>query len=133
MYCVGVCWDHLAESPVRLVLNFNQIPKEAGAIERTTFSASIVNTTICSRGRRISFMCRDCNPQHQWWALKVRDAVRLKKESYQAWLAFWLAKCAAAWAVWGAKTQVWRSLWRRMTIGRSQRNSGKPFSATIGG
>ncbi|KAK3509607.1 hypothetical protein QTP70_006811 [Hemibagrus guttatus] len=92
---VRVCWERLADSSVRGVFNshlqesFNQIPREVGDIESewTMFSSSIVDTAIRSCGRKVSGAGRGGNPRTQWWTLEVRDAVKLKKESYQAWLA----------------------------------------------
>ncbi|KAK3562875.1 hypothetical protein QTP86_011117 [Hemibagrus guttatus] len=121
---VRVCWERLAEPSIRGVFNshlqesFNQIPKEVGDIESewTMYSSSIVDTAIWSSGRKASGTGRGGNPRTQWWTLKVRDAVKLKKESYQAWLvrgtpeaaeAYWQAKRAAAWVVSEAKTRVW--------------------------
>lgn len=54
---------------------------------------------------------------------EVRDAIRLKKESYRAMLArgtpeaadrYWQAKCAAARAVTEARTQVWKEFGEAM-------------------
>ncbi|KAL0169720.1 hypothetical protein M9458_034316, partial [Cirrhinus mrigala] len=91
---VRVCWESLAEPPVREVFNshlrqsFNQIPREDGDIESewTMFSASIVNAAVRSCGCRVSGASRGGNPRTRWWTSEVRDAVRLKKESYRAWL-----------------------------------------------
>ncbi|KAK3571606.1 hypothetical protein QTP86_015341 [Hemibagrus guttatus] len=78
----GVFNSHLRES-------FNQIPREVGDIqsEWTMFSSSIVDAAIWSCGCKVSGAGRGGNPRTQWWTLEVRDAVKLKKESYQAWLA----------------------------------------------
>ncbi|KAI3366344.1 hypothetical protein L3Q82_000506 [Scortum barcoo] len=92
---VRVCWERLAEPSVREVFNshlrksFSQIPREAGDIESewTMFSASIVDAAVQSCGRKVSGACRGGNPQTQWWTPEVRDAIRLKKESYQTMLA----------------------------------------------
>ncbi|KAK3512120.1 hypothetical protein QTP70_031238 [Hemibagrus guttatus] len=92
---VRVCWEHLADPSVRGVFNshlresFNQILREIGDIESkwTMFSTSIVDAAIRSCGRKVSGAGRGGNPQTQWWTLEVRDAVKLKKESYRAWLA----------------------------------------------
>ncbi|KAK3506799.1 hypothetical protein QTP70_028368, partial [Hemibagrus guttatus] len=92
---VRVCWEHLADPSVREVFNshlresFNQISREVGDIESewTMFSSSIVDAAIRSCGRKVSGAGRGGNPQTQWWTLEVRDAVKLKKESYRAWLA----------------------------------------------
>ncbi|KAK3544650.1 hypothetical protein QTP86_022468 [Hemibagrus guttatus] len=87
---VRVCWEHLADPSVRGVFNshlresFNQIPREVGDIESewTMFSSSIVGAAIRSCGRKVSGADRGGNLQTQWWTLEVRDAVKLKKESY---------------------------------------------------
>ncbi|KAK3536657.1 hypothetical protein QTP86_015466, partial [Hemibagrus guttatus] len=92
---VRVCWEYLADPSVRGVFNshlresFNQIPREVGDIESewTMFSSSIVDAAIRSSGRMVSGAGRGDNPRTQWWTLEVRDAVKLKKESYRAWLA----------------------------------------------
>ncbi|KAK3513805.1 hypothetical protein QTP70_028875, partial [Hemibagrus guttatus] len=92
---VRVCWERLADPSVRGVFNshlresFNQIPWEVGDIESewTMFSSSIVDAAIRSCGRKVSGAGRGGNPRTQWWTLEVRDAVKLNKESYRAWLA----------------------------------------------
>ncbi|KAI3353923.1 hypothetical protein L3Q82_005124 [Scortum barcoo] len=92
---VRVCWERLAEPSVREVFNshlrksFSQIPREAGGIksEWTMFSASIVDAAVRSCGRKVSGACRGGNPRTRWWTPEVRDAIRLKKESYQTMLA----------------------------------------------
>ncbi|KAK3554374.1 hypothetical protein QTP70_022602, partial [Hemibagrus guttatus] len=78
----GVFNSHLRES-------FNQIPREVGDIESewTMFSTSIVDAAIRSCGHKVSGAGRGGNPRTQWWTLEVRDAVKLKKDSYRAWLA----------------------------------------------
>ncbi|KAK3573223.1 hypothetical protein QTP86_015134 [Hemibagrus guttatus] len=121
---VRVCWGHLADLSVRGVFNshlresFNQIPREVGDIESewTMFSSSIVDADIQSSGHKVSGAGRGGNPRTQWWTLGVRDAVKLKKESYRAWLArgtpeaaeaYRQAKQTAAQVVSEAKTRVW--------------------------
>ncbi|KAK3534290.1 hypothetical protein QTP86_011684 [Hemibagrus guttatus] len=87
---VRVCWERLADPSVRGVFNshlresFNQIPREVGNIESewTMFSTSIVDAAIRSCGRKVCGAGRGGNPRTQWWTLEVRDAVKLKKESY---------------------------------------------------
>ncbi|GAA6079479.1 uncharacterized protein LOC115409932, partial [Tachysurus ichikawai] len=89
---VRVCWERLTESPVREIFNshlrqsFNQIPREVGDIESewTMFSTSIVDAAARSCGRKASGACRGGNPRTRWWTPEVRDAVKLKKESYRA-------------------------------------------------
>ncbi|KAI3369409.1 hypothetical protein L3Q82_007633 [Scortum barcoo] len=71
-----------------------------------------------SCGRKVSGACHvGSNPRtQQWWTPEVRDAVKMKKESYRAMLAsgtpdavdgYRQAKQATARAVLEAKTQVW--------------------------
>ncbi|KAK3533011.1 hypothetical protein QTP70_006237 [Hemibagrus guttatus] len=87
---VRVCWERLTDPSVRGVFNshlresFNQILREVGDIESewTMFSSSIVDAAIRSCGRKVSGAGRGGNPRTQWWTLEVRDAVKLKKESY---------------------------------------------------
>ncbi|KAK3571289.1 hypothetical protein QTP86_005929 [Hemibagrus guttatus] len=117
-HLVGVFNSHLRES-------FNQIPREVGDIESewTMFSSSIVDAAIRSCGSKVSGAGRGGNPRTQWWTLEVRDAVKLKKESYQAWLArgtpeaaeaYRQAKRTTAGVVSEAKTQVWEEFGEAM-------------------
>ncbi|XDV43830.1 hypothetical protein PO909_012233 [Leuciscus waleckii] len=95
IHTVRVCWERLAESPVREIFNshlrrsFDRIPRESGDIESewTMFSTSIVDSAALSCGRKVSGACRGGNPRTRWCSPEVRDAVKLKKESYQVWLA----------------------------------------------
>uniref|UniRef100_A0A3B5Q1D6 Endonuclease/exonuclease/phosphatase domain-containing protein n=1 Tax=Xiphophorus maculatus TaxID=8083 RepID=A0A3B5Q1D6_XIPMA len=97
---VRVCWECLAESPVRrsfnshLRQNFEHVPGEVGDMdsEWTMFRDSIVEAADRSCGRKVVGACRGCNPRTRWWTPSVRDAVRLKKESYRAFLACGLRK-----------------------------------------
>ncbi|TWW81631.1 hypothetical protein D4764_01G0014460 [Takifugu flavidus] len=92
---VRVCWERLAESPVRRSFNshlresFDHVPGEAGDIESewTMFRASIVEVADRCCGRKVVGACRGGNARTRWWTPVVRDAVRLKKESYWALLA----------------------------------------------
>ncbi len=67
---VRVCWERLAESPVREIFNshlrrsFDRIPREFGDIESewTMFSTSIVDAASRSCGRKVSSACRGGNP-----------------------------------------------------------------------
>ncbi|KAK3536643.1 hypothetical protein QTP86_015444, partial [Hemibagrus guttatus] len=128
---VRVCWERLADPSVRGVFNshlresFNQIPREVGDIESewTMFSTSIVDAAIWSCGRKDSGAGRGGNPRTQWWTLEVRDAVKLKKESYRAWLArgtpeaaeaYRQAKRTTAVVVSEAKTRVWEEFGEAM-------------------
>ncbi|KAL7877601.1 hypothetical protein SRHO_G00042440 [Serrasalmus rhombeus] len=80
------------------------------------FCSSIVEAADCSCGRKVVGACRGGNPRTQWWTPQVRDAVKLKEESYQAWLAcgtpeaadrYRQAKRSATSVVAKAKTRVW--------------------------
>ncbi|KAI3367439.1 hypothetical protein L3Q82_026292, partial [Scortum barcoo] len=98
VYCEGLLGTSLAEPSVREVFNshlrksFSQIPREAGDIESewTMFSASIVDAAGGSKLWMQGLWClswRHGNPRTRWWTPEVRDAVRLKKESYRTMLA----------------------------------------------
>ncbi|KAK3537306.1 hypothetical protein QTP70_007175 [Hemibagrus guttatus] len=143
---VRVCWEHLADPSVRGVFNshlresFNQIPREVGDIESewTMFSYSIVDAAIRSSGRKVSGADRGDNPRTQWWTLEVRDAVKMKKESYRAWLArgtpetaeaYWQAKRTAAGVVLEAKTLVWEEFGEAME--KDYRTASGKFWQTV--
>ncbi len=130
-HSVRVCWERLAESPVREIFNshlrrsFDRIPREVGDIESewTMFSSSIVDAASRSCGRKVSGACRGGNPRTRWWTPEVRDAVKLKKESYRAWLAcgtpeaadgYRQAKRSAARVVVEAKTRAWEEFGEAM-------------------
>uniref|UniRef100_A0A3B3QX38 Reverse transcriptase domain-containing protein n=1 Tax=Paramormyrops kingsleyae TaxID=1676925 RepID=A0A3B3QX38_9TELE len=123
-HIVRVCWECLAESPVRgsfnsyLQQNSAHVPGEAGDIESewAMFRASIVEAADRSCGHKVVGACHGGNPRTRWWTPAVRDAVKLKKESYWAFLAcgtpeaadeYRQAKRNAASAVAEAKTRVW--------------------------
>ena len=65
----GVCWEHLAESPVRESFNshlresFDHVPGEAGDIESewVMFHASIFKAADWSCGRKVVGACRGGN------------------------------------------------------------------------
>ncbi|KAK3518827.1 hypothetical protein QTP70_014864 [Hemibagrus guttatus] len=114
----GVFNSHPRES-------FNQIPREVGDIESewTMFSFSIVDAAIRSCGRKVSGAGRGGNPRTQWWTLEIKGAVKLKKESYQAWStrgtpeaaeAYQHAKQTTAVVVSEAKTRVWEEFGEAM-------------------
>uniref|UniRef100_A0A671UP04 Reverse transcriptase domain-containing protein n=1 Tax=Sparus aurata TaxID=8175 RepID=A0A671UP04_SPAAU len=143
---VRVCWERLAEPSAREIFNshlresFDQIPREAGDIESewTMFSTSIVDAAVRSCGRKVSGACRGGNPQTRWWTPEVRVAVKLKKESYRAWLSrgtpeaadgYRQAKRAAARAVSEAKTRVWEEFGEAME--KDYRSASKKFWQTI--
>ncbi|KAK3544079.1 hypothetical protein QTP86_001145, partial [Hemibagrus guttatus] len=143
---VRVCWEHLADPSVRGVFNshlresFNQIPREVGDIESewTMFSTLIVDAAIRSCGHKVSGAGRGSNPRTQWWTLEVRDAVKLKKESYQAWLAWGTPEAAEAYrqakqttamVVSEAKTRVWEEFGEAME--KDYRTASGKFWQTI--
>ncbi|KAK3521491.1 hypothetical protein QTP70_007429 [Hemibagrus guttatus] len=127
---VRVCWERLADPSIwgvfksHLWESFNQILREVGDIESEwTMFSSIVDAAIQSCGRKVSGAGRGGNPQTQWWTLEVRDIVKLKKESYRAWLArgtteaaeaYWQAKRTTAVVVSEAKTRVWEEFGEAM-------------------
>ncbi|KAI3363917.1 hypothetical protein L3Q82_001514 [Scortum barcoo] len=102
---------------------------------------------VRSCGRKVSGACRGGNfpTRTRWWTPEVRDAVRLKKESYRTMLAcgtpdavdrYRQAKASRSPDGPGGKNSgLGRSSvrpWRR-TIGRPRRDSGKPSGASEGG
>ena len=143
---VRVCWERLAESPVRrsfnshLRQNFEHIPGEVGDIESewTMFRSSIVEAAYLSCGRKVVGACRGGNPRTRWWTPPVRDAVRLKKEAYRAFLAcgtpesadgYRRAKRHAARMVAEAKTRVWEEFGEAME--KDFRTAPKRFWSAI--
>ncbi|KAI3365660.1 hypothetical protein L3Q82_010734 [Scortum barcoo] len=96
-YCEGLLGTHLAEPSVREVFNshlrksFSQIPREAG---ETLSPSGPCSLPPLSTPRRFEVV--DARslvpvvvaiPRTRWWTPEVRDAVRLKKESYRTMLA----------------------------------------------
>nr|XP_054599407.1 uncharacterized protein LOC129163984 isoform X1 [Nothobranchius furzeri] len=141
-----VCWECLAESPVRrsfnshLRQNFQNVPGQAGDIESewTLFHASIVEVADRSCGRRIVGACRGGNPRTRWWTLAVRDAVKLKKESYQVFLAcgtpeaadgYRQSKWNAARVVTESKTRAWEQFGE--TVEQVFHTASRRFWSTI--
>ncbi|KAM4590384.1 uncharacterized protein V3H82_004354 [Fundulus diaphanus] len=143
---VRVCWERLAESPVRrsfnshLRENFKHVPREAGDIESewTMFRASIAEAASRSCGRKVVGACRGGNPRTRWWTPAVREAVKLKKESYRAFLAcgtpeaadvYRQSKRQAARLVAEAKTRAWEEFGEAME--KDFRTASKRFWSTI--
>ncbi|KAK3508146.1 hypothetical protein QTP70_015345 [Hemibagrus guttatus] len=94
--------------------------------------------SIWSCGRKVSGAGHGGNPRTQWWTLEVRDAVKLKKESYRAWLAqgtpeaakaYQQAKQAAARVVSEAKTWVWEEFGEAME--KDYRTALRKFWQTV--
>ncbi|KAK3514900.1 hypothetical protein QTP70_034583, partial [Hemibagrus guttatus] len=108
---VRVCWERLADPSVR------------GSSTPTSGRVSTRSRAIRSCGHKVSGAGRGGNPRTQWWTLEVRDAVKLKKESYRAWLArgtpeaaeaYRQAKRTTAVVVSEAKTRVWEEFGEAM-------------------
>ncbi|TWW76609.1 hypothetical protein D4764_13G0012710 [Takifugu flavidus] len=134
---VRVCWERLAESPVRRSFNshlresFDRVPGEAGA-------ASIVEVADRCCSHKVVGACHGGNTRTRWWTPAVRDALKLNKESYQALLAcgtpeaadrYRQAKRSAATAVAEAKTQAWEEFGEAME--NDFRTASKRFWTTI--
>ncbi|TWW80160.1 hypothetical protein D4764_10G0011900 [Takifugu flavidus] len=106
--------------------------------EWTMFHASIVEAADRCCGRKVVGACRGGNVRTRWWTPVVRDAVRLKKESYRALLAcgtpeaadrYRQAKRSAATAVAEAKTRAWEEFGEAME--NNFRTASKRFLSTI--
>ncbi|TWW74493.1 hypothetical protein D4764_14G0004960 [Takifugu flavidus] len=91
--------------------------------EWTMFRASIVDAADRCCGRKVVGACRGSNARTRWWTAVVRDAVRLKTESYRALLAcgtpdatdrYRQTKRSAATAVAEAKTRAWEEFGEAM-------------------
>ncbi|KAF7645112.1 hypothetical protein LDENG_00209980 [Lucifuga dentata] len=121
--------------------NFSCIPREAGDMESewTLFKASIVEAAVLSCGQKVVGACRGGNPRTRWWTPAVREAIRLKKEAFCAWLAqgtlesadrYQQARRTAASAVAEAKTQVWEEFGE--TTENDFQSASKLFWQTVG-
>ncbi|KAL6462549.1 hypothetical protein MHYP_G00289710 [Metynnis hypsauchen] len=135
-----------SEEPTRKIFNshikqsFDRISREAGDIESewAPFRASIVDAVDRSCGCKVVGACRGGNPLTRWWTPRVKEAVKLKKESYRAWLAcgtleakdgYRRAKRVAASAVAEAKTQVWEEFGEAME--KDYRQAPRRFWQTV--
>ncbi|KAK3562878.1 hypothetical protein QTP86_011111 [Hemibagrus guttatus] len=83
---------------------------------------------IWSRGCKVSGAGRGGNPRTQWWTLEVRDAVKLKKESYRAWLARGTPEAAEAYRQ--AKRTAAGVVLEAKTSGRSSSGGGELLAST---
>uniref|UniRef100_A0A8C6MIB8 Endonuclease/exonuclease/phosphatase domain-containing protein n=1 Tax=Nothobranchius furzeri TaxID=105023 RepID=A0A8C6MIB8_NOTFU len=89
-----ICWEHLAEEPVKTVFNshlrqsFDRVPRAVGGMdsEWALFHSAIVEAAVASCGHKVAGASRGCNPCTHWWTPEARRAVRLKKEACRAWL-----------------------------------------------
>jgi len=114
------------EDPVQEVfnshlrMNFSHIPREVGDMESewTISKPSIVEAADWSCGRKVVVACRGGNPR-----TRGREAVKLNKEAFQAWLAqgspeaanrFWQARRAATAVVADANTRAWKEVGEAM-------------------
>ena len=86
------------------------------------FRASIVKAADQSCGRKVVGACRGGNSRTRWWTPAVRDAVKLKKESYRT-------KQSAAVAVTEAKPRTWEEFGEAME--NDFRMASKRFWTTI--
>ncbi|KAK3509001.1 hypothetical protein QTP70_015948 [Hemibagrus guttatus] len=143
---VRVCWERLADPSVRGGFQipppgeFQPDPEGGWGLESewTMFPSSIVDAAIWSCGHKVSGASRGGNPRTQWWTLEVRDAVKLKKESYRAWLArgtpeaaeaYRQAKRTTAVVVSEAKTRVWEEFGEAME--KDYRTASGKFWQTV--
>ena len=143
---VRVCWERLAEEPVKMVFNshlrqsFDHVPGAVGDIESewTLFRSAIVEAAVASCSHKVAGASRGGNPRTRWWTPEVRGAVRLKKEAYRAWLVcgspeaadgYQQAKRCAAVAVIEAKTRAWEEFGE--TMEEDYRSAPKRFWQTV--
>ncbi|KAI3377438.1 hypothetical protein L3Q82_008416 [Scortum barcoo] len=84
---------------------------------------------VRSCGRKVSGACRGGNPRTRWWTPEVRDAVRLKKESYRTMLACGTPDAVDRYRQ--AKQAQPRTVLEAKTSG-SGRSSVRPWRRTIG-
>ncbi|XP_070399597.1 uncharacterized protein [Nothobranchius furzeri] len=139
---VRVCWERLAEEPVKTVFNphlrqsFDRVPRAVGDIdsEWALVHSVIVEAAVASCGCKVAGASRGGNPCTRWWTLEVRGAIRLKKEAYRAWLAcgspeaadrYQIAKRGAAVAVAKAKSWAWEEFGEAME--KDYRSAPKRF------
>ena len=92
------------------------------------FCASIVEAADRSCGRKVVGACRGGNPRTRWWTPVVREAVKLKKESYRAFLASGTLEAADGYRQ-ASGSQPRRLLRRKLRPGRS---SVRPWRTTFG-
>uniref|UniRef100_A0AAV2J4J5 Endonuclease/exonuclease/phosphatase domain-containing protein n=1 Tax=Knipowitschia caucasica TaxID=637954 RepID=A0AAV2J4J5_KNICA len=131
---VRVCWERLAEPPVRQTFNshlresFSQVPVEEGDMESewTMFSASIADAAARSCGRKVSGAGPGGNPRTRWWtpALSSTGSCRVP-----AAVQYRQAKRAAARAVAEAITRDWEEFGESME--HDYRSASKRFWQTI--
>ena len=84
-----VCWEHLADgSSTHTSTELQPHSKGGGDIESEwgVFRTSIAEAVDQSCGHKVVGACHGGNPPTRWWTPRVREAVRLKKESYRVGL-----------------------------------------------
>lgn len=91
-----ICWEHLAEDSVKMVFSSHlqqsfDCALGVGDMEsnQATFCTAIVKMAVQSFGYNVVGACCDSNMKPARWTTKVKDAIKLMKESYKAWLACW--------------------------------------------
>ncbi|XP_078030984.1 uncharacterized protein LOC144466919 [Epinephelus lanceolatus] len=143
---VRVCWERLAEEPVKMIFNshlresFDRVPRAERDIESewALFHSAIVEKAVASCGCKAAGASHGGNPRTRWWTPEVRGAVRLKKEAYRAWLVcgspeaadgYRRAKRSAAAAVAEAKTRAWEEFSEAME--KDYRSAPKRFWQTV--
>ncbi len=109
--------------------NFLLILGEAGDMESpdvgewVMFKASIVEADAWSCGQEVIGACPGGNLRTRWWTPVVKEAVKLKKEAFRAWLApgspaaadrYWEARRTAASAFAEVKTRMWEEFGEAM-------------------
>ncbi|TWW71602.1 hypothetical protein D4764_16G0000990, partial [Takifugu flavidus] len=127
---VRVCWERLAESPVRRSFNshlresFDHIPGEAGDIESewTMFRASIVEAADRCCGHKVVGASRGGNARTRWWTPAACGTPEAADRYRQA-------KRNAATAVAEAKTRAWEEFGEAME--NDFRMASKRFCTTI--
>ncbi|XP_013877605.1 chromobox protein homolog 1 [Austrofundulus limnaeus] len=104
------------------------------------FRTSIVDVSYRSCGHKDVSACHGSNPRTHWWTPVMREAVRLKKESYRAFLAYGTPEAAdryrqskqiAARMVAEAKTWAWEEFVEAMKKDFRMASSANVKLATI--
>ena len=89
---VRVCWERLAEYPVKMVLNshlwrnVNHTMEVAGSLESewAMFCATIVEAAAQSCGSKVTGASHGGNSRTCWRTLEMKGAVKLEKETYRS-------------------------------------------------
>ena len=106
--------------------------------ELAMFRASIAEAALRSCGQKAVGACCGGNLRTRWWTPAVKEAIRLKKGAFRAWLAqgspkiadgYREARRAAASVVTKAKTRVWEEFGEAME--KDLRLASKKFWQTV--